>query len=495
MKYVRVPGEIPSGDIRQEGACFSPGRYVRFVPEGKDGKARYESLDKLVIVRKSKVKPDKGETYNYAEIGDIDVATGGVVFRRLRGYQLPTKTPIEVRKNDVLLSTVRTYRGGIGWVSSDDQQSVASNAIMNFCGVTDYVPGLTLQYVYSFLRSDFFIEQVWSLLNRGLYPRVERDALDKILIPIPEDWQKIELVTGLTQAIIDKESMIRVLHRKILDTLHSELTGGRTAEDFHYAHPTVDDIRILNRLDTGLYCREFKSFKHLVDNYESGSTCLSKLGVRSRRGPNLAVSVLGNSSISKQPKPDNWYQLIRPVNITEYGTLAKREWLGTKRKLPLLKKGDIVLGCEGFEKGRTFVVMEEIEKCTTNFHGTVLFWPEAEMRRIIALRCYLAYLRFRGIIDLVGVGGSGGHMSPEYFDCLPIPVLPESIESDIAECYSSGLQPLKESVSPRNLIEVHRGRNEESGIWELDREMRELQSTLRQIQENIIRGEKARIAS
>src|SRR5262249_35587564 len=143
------------------------------------------TLDKLVVIRDSRATINKGDLYRYAEIGDIDVATGSVIFRRMHGYKLPTPSPAIAKKGDVLVSTVRTYRKGIGLVLEEGENLVTTSAVLNFCGVTSHVPDLTLPYVFSFLRSDFFVEQVWSMLNRGLYPRMDTGALDKILIPIP----------------------------------------------------------------------------------------------------------------------------------------------------------------------------------------------------------------------------------------------------------------------------------------------------------------------
>src|SRR5271154_6587496 len=113
MNYVRVPHELSSADIRSEDFCLSPGRYVRFIPPANSAATDFAPLDKLVVVRDELVKVQLGKQYRYAEIGDINVATGGVCFRTLKGYQLPTQRPVKAEVGDVLVSTVRTYRKGI----------------------------------------------------------------------------------------------------------------------------------------------------------------------------------------------------------------------------------------------------------------------------------------------------------------------------------------------------------------------------------------------
>jgi type I restriction enzyme S subunit len=487
MKYVRIPRELHTSDVLAEDACFSPGRYVRFIPPKQKGASHYAPLDKLVDVREQMVKTEKGETYRYAEIGDINVATGGVSFREMKGYLLPTNRPAHAESGDVLISTVRTYRKGIGLVTDSGNNLVTTNAMLNFCAATDFAPGVTLPYVYAFLRSEFFVEQVWSQLNRGVYPRMDTNALAKISLPIADDESVCAYVAALALAISEKGRAIRVRSAEINSQIETELTANQTGIGFQYAHPTLDELRATLRLDTGLYCKGFRAFQHRVSNYAHGATTLSAMGVRSRRGPNLAVSVIGKSLYSKIYKP-GWYELIRPVNIGEYGTLSSREWLGSPKKLPTVNRGDLILGCEGFEKGRSLVLVDAPERCTTNFHGTVLVWPGAEIWQTIFVRCFLAYLRAQGVVDWVGVGGSGGHMSPEYFDYLPFPRFPDAIRERIARLYNHDAAPPAHKLTLNNFVAWHREWNDALGIWELDREMKALQQTLGVVQEKIING-------
>jgi type I restriction enzyme S subunit len=305
---------------------------------------------------------------------------------------------------------------------------------------------------------------------------MDKGALDKILIPISGDKRVIDYISALMQTIVEKEKAIRERHDAITATIEGELSANNRGKVFQYAFPVLSEIKKSSRFDSGLYCTAFRSFKHRVDDYKPGSTCLSKMGVKTRRGPNLAVSVIGKSLYSQEPKP-GWYQLIRPVNISAYGTLAQREWLGSPKKLPLVQQGDLIMGCEGFEKGRTIVIVDPIDRCTTNFHGTVIYWPGSELWQIIFLRCFLAFLRERGVIDWVGVGGSGGHMSPDYFDYLAIPKFPDEKQREIARLYHQDAPP-PGNPTLDTFAARHRQWNADLGICELDREMKVLQRTL-----------------
>ena len=485
MRYVSIPKELSLSEIGASDACLAPGRYVRFIPPKILSRDNFAPLDKIILLRESRVVVKKDRLYRYAEIGDIDVGTGGIVFRPLPGYRLPTGRPSVAKHGDILVSTVRTYRKGIGYVADDGDNLVTTNAVLNVCGVTDFAPNLTPLYVYSFLRTDFFVEQVWSMLNRGLYPRMDKGALDKVLIPISTDKRVIDYVSGLTQAIVDKEKAIRERHDATMRAIDEELLANRGGRAFQYSFPPISEVGESSRFDSGLYCTGFRSFKHRVDDYRKGSTCLSKMGVKTRRGPNLAASVIGKSLYSREPKP-GWYRLIRPLSITQYGTLAEKEWLGTSRKLPLVNRGEIVFGCEA--TWRSLVLCDSIDHCTTNFHGTILYRPEASMDSVIWLRCYLDFLRDRTILRWISVGGQGGHLSPEYFDYIPIPKFSDDKQGEIARLYHHDAAQPAEKPTLDTFVSWHRRWNVDLGIWELDREMRALERKLSEVQEQIIGG-------
>ncbi|MEQ2006032.1 MAG: hypothetical protein ABMA26_04470 [Limisphaerales bacterium] len=485
MKYVRVPRELHTSDVLAEEACFSPGRYVRFVPPRNTGASHYVPLDKLAVVRDEPVKVQKGEAYRYAEIGDINVANGGVSFREMKGYRLPTERPARAENGDVLISTVRTYRKGIGLVTDGGSNLVTTNAMLNLCAVTDFALGATLPYIFAFLRSDFFVEQVWSLLNRGVYPRMDTGALGKIVLPVSNDRNVCDYVSALALSIADKERCIRSRNDQIHAQIEAELALNQTGKAFQYAHPTLDELRSTLRLDTGLYCRGFRAFQHRVNNYRHGATTLSAMGVRSKRGPNLAVSVIGKSLYSEAPKA-GWYELIRPVNISSYGTLIGREWFGNRTRLSLVNRGEIVFGCEA--TWRSVVLLDEMERCTTNFHGTVMYWPGAAIPDVIWLHTMLGFLREAGVLKHIAVGGQGGHLSPDYFDYIPLPKFPDSVRKCIAGLYHNPGTPPARKATLANFVTWHREWNEGLGIWELDRELKALQRTLADVQEQIIEG-------
>lgn len=494
MRYVRVPTEISSQDLRGEAFCFSPGRYVRFVPPTKLGAAsQFAPLDQLVTVRDETVKVKKGDTYRYAEIGDIDVDTGGVAFREVKGFRLPTDRPQRVKNKDVLISTVRTYRKGIGIVTDQDGPDlVATKAILTLSGVTEYAKGLSLPYIFAFLRTDFFVEQVWSLLHRGVYPRMDTGALGRIYIPIASDPRVCGYIAALAEAIAEKERAIRQRNDLLLALIGSELTDKQTTKEFSYKYPKLSELRDRARFDAAIYGQEYKSKIWLVTNYGRGYRTPTEAGFVIKPGPSLEIKILRTRVDSETPKP-GFYTLLIPANISEYGTMSKVTWLGTAKKLPLLRRGDILFGEAGFRKGRSIVLIDEPENATTNAHGLYARRNDGDIAESIFFRCIFHWYRNMRLIDLMAVGGSGGHFSPEYFDNLLIPNFPADLKERIVKLYHSPAQGADVPASLAGFVEHHRSRNAGLGIWQLATEMSTLEAELSSVLESVIQGKSVNV--
>jgi hypothetical protein len=487
MKYVRVPQELRSTDIRAEEFRFSPGRYVRFLPPAQRDKSHYLPLDQLVVVREEVVKADKGEMYRYAEIGDIDVGTGGVTFREMPGFKLPTLRPSRAVYGDVLISTVRTYRKGIGLVTNTSENLVTTNAILNFCATTGVAPNVTLPYIFAFLRSDFFGEQVWSLLNRGVYPRMDAGALDKIILPVSDDVSACEYVSALALAISEKERAIRVLHRIGLKFIGEEIAAGQT-EPFDYHQPTVNEMRSAGRMDAGFWSRPLREQLHQLALYRRGSwSSIYAAGYTTRRGPNLAVSVSGPAYYSDRPF-GNALPMATPGDISDFMTIPRFRYYGNPRRIDTVRQSEIMFAAKGVREvsiGHTWVNLGTTP-FITNFDSFLIH--SAERTRSIFLAFLLSYLKSVGVFAKLSDTSNGGSFVQSHFHALPVPKFPDSLQEQIARLYHRSAAPPPRKLTLENFVAWHRDWNESLGIWELDREMKALQQTLAAVQEQIIEG-------
>ena len=115
------------------------------------------------------------------------------------------------------------------------------------------------------------------------------------------------------------------------------------------------------------------------------------------------------------------------------------------------------------------------------------------MSRGIFLGCFLGYLRKVGIVDAIGAGGSGGSLAIGYLDQVPFPRFPDDIQERIARLYHNSAPPPARKATLATFVAWHREWNNSLGIWELDQELKALQSILTTVLEEIIEARTVKI--
>lgn len=348
-------------------------------------------------------------------------------------------------------------------------------------------------YFFSFIKHRVFKNQLLILAPRGATITHAKSLWLDCLIPFPNQENSkrvIQYVSALMQAILDKEKMIRERNTDITNIINMELvTGQKSSLPFRYSYPMSNEIFQLGRLDAAIYDCEYSEKIHRILNYKYGTETPKQMGFTVKPGPSLEIKIILTRIDSDEPKP-GFYTLILPTHISEYGTINRLQYLGTGKNLPLLKQGDIVFGEAGFQKGRSATLIESYENCTTNAHGLYARRNDKDIIKAIFFRCIFNWYRDMRLIDIVGVGGSGGHLSPIYFDAfIHIPKFPSDKQEEIARLYHNPTPSPNKPVFLDTFVDWHRYWNKDLGIWELDREMKVLQTTLAGVQEQIIKGE------
>ncbi len=237
-----------------------------------------------------------------------------------------------------------------------------------------------------------------------------------------------------------------------------------------------------------IYDHEYKSKIWLVENYAHGSETPQQAGFTVTPSPSLEIKVI-RTRIDSETYCPGYYTLILPTNISVYGTMNVLQYLGTAKRLPLLEYGDIIFGEAGFQKGRSIVLLDNWPKCTTNAHGLYAHRSDEDIQKAVFFRCIFNWFRTMRLIDIMAVGGSGGHFSPEYFDYVHIPKFPADKQAEIARLYHHDTSPPSGTPTLDTFRGWHRQWNTDLGIWELAREMKSLQHTLSEVQKQIIEGE------
>lgn len=134
------------------------------------------------------------DSYNYVEIGDIDVGTGSALFNAVVTDELPDNAKIMTQKGDLLVSTVRPNRGAVAILESDDLLVSGAFTVLRESG--DY-PKEVLQVL---LRTSMYRD--WLLrFNVGTsYPVIKDEDVLNMPIPVLGDDIKQDVVTKVNES-------------------------------------------------------------------------------------------------------------------------------------------------------------------------------------------------------------------------------------------------------------------------------------------------------
>jgi len=494
MEHLRVPTEVSLGEVRARGFSWSPGMYrgvviptacVRRLGGLLAAHENGAEVGSRACLRQSscyfiRTKALQDHSYLTQFKGDsVEPISPKAYARAVGGH--PRR---EIKDGDVLYA-----RGG----------SVGEVAIADGCGkatISSHMVHLVFAehewYCFAFMKHPVCRLQQQPH-QRGAIRALDNfrwETLLECLVPFPSqrDAERVvRYVSVLLEAIVAKERAIRKKSDTIHEAITSEFLAGQSSTAFHFHHPTVADLRLTRRLDAAIHGREYKSKIWLVENYARGWRTPKRAGFAVTPGPSLEIKLLRTRIDSQVPRA-GFYSLIIPTNISEYGTLNRVTYIGTGYKLPLLRQGDVLFGEAGFQKGRSVVLLDGIENCTTNAHGLYARRADGEIQESVFFRCIFNWYRSMGLIDLMAVGGSGGHFSPEYFDYVRIPKFPEAVKAGIVKLYHNKAAPPGSAPTMANFVAWHEQWNQDLGVWELDREMKALQAELAKVQDQIIEG-------
>lgn len=388
---------------------------------------------------------------------------------------------MNLKKGDILISKDSNI-GEIVILDKDYPNFMLSGAIYRL-PVTE-----KKYYLLAFIKHSIFREQLDFMVPKGATIRHAKTMFLDCKIPMPNVNvdNVINFVSVLTQAIINKEKLIKERHEAILKAIETELLENQKPNKFNFELPKIKELEEVGRLDTNLYRKNFKNIVFEIQNYKNGFQTISELGFTLSRGQNLQVSNIGESVYSKK-KYSNFYTLVLPKFLSKYGTVDKVEYLGNKNDLKTLQKGDLIFGAEGFEKGRSVVIIEEQARAITNIHGITIQQKEHDVNKAIFVKCCLDYLRNKELIDLYAVGGNGGSLAQKYWEIIPFPGFAKPEQDEIAKLYHN-MESIYNTgdLTLDNFLEKDNEYNQRAGIYELDKTAKQLKEILNQTIDNII---------
>lgn len=486
--YIRTPKSISFTVIEKQDFALSASLYMDLIMPNPNFKFVRDFLDRPLK------RSDLG-----IEVGSASyISTSPYLFLRTKALQPHTYLP-EITSETAIPILPKAFKK-VGLKEGDILISKDSNigeiAIMDkdypnimFSGALYRLPiTKNKYYLLAFIKHQLFREQIDFMVPKGATIRHAKTIFLDCKIPMPRKRpeETIKYIELLMQAIINKEKLIRNRHEEIMNVIELELKKNQKKKTLKFEYPHIDEIITSGRLDTGLYTQEFKKWNGLVKNYLHGSKDLISRGFDWSRGTSLEKNFI-KTRIDSDTYIKGFYELVLPTNISQYGYVDKSTYIGTPTKLKTISQGDIIFGGEGFGKGRTYVVVEDSNNVATNYHGIRIINKNKNLDESIFIRCFLAFWRSKGMIDYIGVGGSGGHCAPSYFHLIETPMFPANKVAEVVNLYhNNSLTYNIEKCTLSNFLSIDSKYNSSAGIFQLDKSAKKLKNLLNLAIESII---------
>lgn len=486
--YIHTPKIISYNDIIECDFNLSSSRHKKFEIANPNYKLVKEFLTR-VLSRK-----DLG-----VEIGSVNyIGQSSHYFLRTKALQdhsyLPEITPetalpimpssfvkMNLKAGDLIISKDGNI-GEIVILDKDYPNYMLSGALYNLpVGEHKY-------YLLAMMKHSIFREQLNFIVPKGATIRHAKTLFLDCKIPMPNDNvnNTIQFVENLTQAIINKQRIIKERHQAILTLIEKELLGNQQKDNgFSYAYPSINCIQENGRMDATFYSEYYKRLMFPVLNYSGGYAPLTEQGLELKPGPSLEIKLL-ETRIDSDFYIKGFYRLITPKQILNTGVINKERFIGTPKKISTIQFGDILFGESG--TGRTMVYLDDCKNTINNAHAHILrpIKGKCTLDKAITIRSIMQYYKEKGITDCLTVGGNGGHLSPSYFDRVFIPRLSTVKQREIAKLYYNPITYDLKNATLDNFLTLDDDFNSQAGIYELDKTAKQLQTTLNQAVESII---------
>ena len=513
-QYIKTPTSIKYKEINSDKYILSANKYKRFDPKntnlldlrefvfpittknkGNDvGSENYISQSKFKYIKTKAI-----QDYSYIlELNEQSI--NNIKPQSFINYNL--------QKGDILIA--KDCKVEAIFIDKDYNNYTISS------GIYKIVPKNHPYYLFGFLKSEIFQQQIEFMVSRGANRKHAGTLFLDCKISMPKDKKIINFVESIVKAIIEKEVLIKNHYDVIQSLIENEILEHQ--KEIPFIYKSITYANIINskqvRIDASLYSKEHKQKEYFIKNYTKGVLkCIINRTKHNnenvynlnlideeqnvideyiiKRGQNLQISQIGKSIYSDVPQK-SFYTLINPTNISNFGTIEKFKYIGNKKINKFLNNGDIVFGAEGTY--RSFVVLDNVENYITNIHGLVIHNKNKNIINTIFLKCYFDFIKNKGLISEYAVGGRGGSFSPEYWNELVIPNFNDDKKKEIASLYYNPNLKINYkifSIEEFNIYDEFVNKN--AGIYELSIIKKHLENLLQKTMEKITNLEEVAI--
>lgn len=185
----------------------------------------------LVVCNVNSLAENTDDNYllEYIDIGSVTLEKGIAITQKLTFKESPSRARRIVKKNDVIISTVRTYLKAIARINSNDSNLIASTGFAVLSAGKEVDSG----FLYYYCISDGFISEVHSISRGVSYPSITSTDLLNLSLCVPPLQEQSKIAKYLDyktaqieKLITDKEKLINLLNEERTSVINQAVTKG-----------------------------------------------------------------------------------------------------------------------------------------------------------------------------------------------------------------------------------------------------------------------------
>lgn len=464
--YKTVPPSIRKADLFSKKSLSS--KDYSLLNEGRDTVKLGQMVNPIIgdiFTSKNFLTKDICDKYRFIKTGNLVEDRLSLDFSSTQ-YCKPVGT--DCLEDEDILVAKDGGKGGLGETSI---------YFKNNNRVKDFICGEILRlrvkkqydkwYLLSILKSQHFKDYLDIVTPEGSTLRHSKLLSLDYAVPFPKDQKYVEFVSMLTQNLVDKELQLKTKIKKIdeifFNEIHNNCIKGKLKQ---YKLPRKDEIMSNNRIDTGIYSKEYVSLVDKIFNYCNGYYYLTEKHVKPGKTP--------DDYKYTNEKRDDSFLWVTPKNINTLELLFET-YIHTREKCNTRDYSIILSGIRYLGYG---YMVEKDQKVYSNQNTLVVNYSSSKDEQIFLLAFFTSTIgkilqyawRVDGLVPII---------YKDDFVKIPVPKFEDSLKKNIVQLYYNVVEPF--DYKSEDYLKNEKARNKKLGIYQLNQEIISLRRKINQI--------------
>ena len=174
--------------MRFDSEYYQP-RYKEIIEILNKSGLEVKQLKDCVLQKNRRINPtkDPSNKFIYVEIGDVDISSGEIDYKKIYGYEAPPNARKKLKTGDIVISRVRPTRGAITLISEKLDNAIGSSAFYVCQPQDEFIA----EFLFLYLRSELSLTQLGRPIVGSMYPTIKDENVENLLVPvIPKSKQE-----------------------------------------------------------------------------------------------------------------------------------------------------------------------------------------------------------------------------------------------------------------------------------------------------------------